>query len=285
MTFVLVMAIGGIAFLHVPDSLYGQRPDSTGFYHPLNQTTPPGVAGYWSGARGLAGPGAFQLFRIELPGGGQVTLHGSAEQKSLSLNAPAQIGMGVGHIYRFGVREMPDFAGIELFPSLEIIDQLHPPRGEETKFPVPVQITHEEIELVLAGRFITKVIFLENPRTALGRAFPDSLPVLTIPPDRNLVTVADRLGRPLAILRMGGRLPDAHTADPNFFGSGGPIAIPMQAQLPRRNDRIFPASLRREQAAASRLSKTPGLVSSNQPREYPGDQVVKFGSSPGNTQE
>jgi hypothetical protein len=223
------MLVSGITFLNVPGPLHGQRPDSTGFYHPLSQTTPPGVAGYWSGARGLAGPGAFQLFRIELPGGGQVTLHGHAEQQRVSLSAPAQISMEVGHTYRFRIREMPDFAGIELFPSLEIIDRLHPPRGEETKFPVPVQITLEEIELVLAGRFVTKVIFLENPKTALGRAVPSSLPVLTIPPDRNLVTAADRLGRPLAILRMGGRLPDAHTADPNFFGGGGPIMIPSQA--------------------------------------------------------
>ena len=88
-----------------------------------------------------------------------------------------------------------------------MIDRLYPPLGQERRFPIPVDITKEELELALSGRFVTRVIYLEDPQHALPVAEqPDEQTYFQIPPGDNPLDVADRLGRPMAILRLGGSL-------------------------------------------------------------------------------
>ena len=202
-----------------------QRPQTGGVYQPMHQNMPPGMAGYWAGALGKATPGYFQPIRVELPSRGSVTVYRSSGSEPQSLSAPALIGVGVGYTYRLRIADMPEFPGVELFPSLEILDQLHPPAGKATEFPVPVQILQDEIKFVLSGRMVTKVIYLEQPNLAQPQEQPNPMPVLTLPANRNLIAEADRIGRPMLILRLGGRLPDPRQPDPIFFGPGAPIKI------------------------------------------------------------
>jgi hypothetical protein len=202
-----------------------QLPQARGVYQPMHQNMPPGMAGYWAGALGKATPGYFQPIRLELPSRGSVTVYRGPGREAQSMSAPALIGVGVGYIYRLRIANMPEFPGIELFPSLEILDQLHPPAGKAAEFPVPVQILQDEIEFVLSGRMVTKVIYLEQPNLAQPREQPNPMPVLTLPANRNLIAEADRIGRPMLILRIGGRLPDARQPDPIFFGPGAPIKL------------------------------------------------------------
>lgn len=202
-----------------------QLPRAGNFYHPMHQNMPPGMAGYWAGALGKATPGYFQPIRVELPSRGSVTVYRSPGTEPQSLSAPALIGVGVGYTYRLRIADMPEFPGVELFPTIEILDQLHPPAGQAAEFPVPVQILRDEIEFVISGRMVTKVIYLEQPNLAMPQAQPNSMPVLSLPANRNLIAHADLLGRPMLILRIGGRLPDARKPDPSFFGPGAPIKI------------------------------------------------------------
>ena len=88
-----------------------------------------------------------------------------------------------------------------------------------------MQILQDEIEFVLSGRMVTKVIYLEQPNLAQPQNQPNPMPVLTLPANRNLIAAADRIGRPMLILRLGGRLPDTRQPDPIFFGPGAPIKI------------------------------------------------------------
>lgn len=206
-----------------------------GVYQPLSQATPPGVAARWAGIQGKARGRSFQPVRIHLPSRGNVTLYAGSPQRAVLLPAPAQAGVMVGGVYRLKLSRMPEFPGIELYPSIEIIDRLHPPAGMAERFPVPVEFTEEEIDLVLSGRMVTKVIYLEQPQLAGEEELTHPMRVRTISPRRNLLTAADRLGRPLVIIRLGGRLPDIHGRDTGFYGNGGPITLPKTKTLKREN--------------------------------------------------
>jgi hypothetical protein len=204
-----------------------QPPQAGDFYQPMHQNMPPGMAGNWAAALGKATPGYLQPIRVELPSRGSVTVYSVPGSKPQSLSAPAMIGFGVGYTYRLRIADMPEFPGVELYPSVEMLDQLHPPAGKAAEFPVPIQILRDEIEFVLAGRMVTKVIYLEQPNLAQPQAQPNS--VLILPASRNLIAQADRIGRPMLILRIGGRLPDPRQPDPTFFGLGAPVRILTQA--------------------------------------------------------
>ena len=53
---------------------------------------------------------------------------------------------------------------------------------------------------------------------------------VTLPPNINLLAEADRAGRPMLILRIGGRVPGIYSSDPAFFGTGGPIAASVPSE-------------------------------------------------------
>lgn len=192
------------------------------FYHPLNQRTPPGVAGQWAGMSGQAQPGYIQPMKVTLPTKGTVTFYAGGPAQAIPKASPASIGFAVGYVYRMKISDMPEFPGVELYPSLELIDRLHPPAGLAEQYPVPVSFTEEDIELVLSGRMVTKVIYLERPQTAVPSQF-ENQPTQSISSRKNLIAEADLLGRPMLILRIGGRLPSPQGQDPAFFGSGAPV--------------------------------------------------------------
>jgi hypothetical protein len=208
-----------------------QPPRTVGpWYQPLDQRTPPGVAAYWTAFQGKATPGWFQPVRFELPTGGNVTLFNASPDQPFELAAPARAGLLVGHLYRLKIADMPEFPGIELYPTIEVLDRLHPPPGREADFPVPVPFTRDEIERALTGGLVTKVVYVEQPQLASARdAVGVMLPVETVPSHLNLLSVADQRGRPLLIVRLGGRIPDVRTPDPTFWGTGAPVQVNLPA--------------------------------------------------------
>lgn len=194
-------------------------------YVPLNQNTPPGVAGQWAALAGKAAGNYFQPVQVVLPGGGQVTFHGAAGQAPSTLPAPGQAGLLVGRLYRIKISDMPRFPGVELYPSIELLDRLHPPRGQAAEFPVPVTFNAQEIELALDGRMVTKVVYLEQPQLANPIKVDALVPVDILRPKDNPLAAADLLGRPMAIVRLGGRVPVLNGDNGDFFGHGAPIQI------------------------------------------------------------
>src|SRR5262249_16834111 len=128
-------------------------------------------------------------------------------------------------VYRFRVMNIPQRPGEEVFPTIEIINRLYPPIGEELKFPVPIELTQEDLQLALDGKFITRVIYLEEPRAAYARQEDPKTPYPAGPsPREDLLLMAARLGRPMAILRIGGRLPDnLESPDAEFLCHSPPL--------------------------------------------------------------
>lgn len=192
-------------------------------FQPLDQNVPPGVAGHWAGALGRATPLYLQPVRVHLPSKGSVTFYDVTTKKSHSKTSPALSRMGVGFTFRFKVSDMPEFPGVTLYPSVELIDRLHPPAGKADEFPIPLHLTEEEIRLASDGRMVTKVVYLEQPQLAIPSS--DLLPTTTLAPEANLITEADRRGRPMAIIRIGSRVP-SETDLWQFVGRGGPIQVP-----------------------------------------------------------
>jgi len=175
---------------------------------------------------GKATAGYFQPIRVALPSRGKVAVYNGQGLQPSETAAPGQFGVAVGYTYRLRISHMPEFPGVELYPTVEVLDRLHPPPGKAEDFPITVEFTFEEIQFALSHRLVTKVVYLEQPQLAAPVDLQTALSVLTLPADRNLLAEADRLGRPLVIIRLGGRLPDAFRNDTAFFGLGAPISVP-----------------------------------------------------------
>ncbi len=205
-------------------ALAQQYPAVDGRQFPLNQSSPPGTAAQWALNAGRVAPNTFQPIRVSLPEEGKVTFFESWD-RPVELAAPAQASLIVGRIYRLKISGLQDFPGVEFYPSIELIDRLHPPVGREEDFPVDFEFTTDELEWAAAGRLVTKVIYLEQPDRIPTALLDHSPRITTIEPSKNVLAEADSLGRPMAIVRLGGRTPDPHRPDPTFFGQGGPVRL------------------------------------------------------------
>ena len=130
--------------------------------------------------------------------------------------------------------DVPELPGETLFPSVELVDRLHPPLGLASAFPLPISVTRREAELAAEGVLVTKVVYLEDPLTAPITDFVGPLRRTDLPPNADALTDADARGRVIAIVRLGGRTPEGGAIEPAFYGTGGPVlpAPPADANLP-----------------------------------------------------
>ena len=208
-----------------PQELCGAPPRQNRVYHPLNQRTPPGVAAYWNTINSQPVPGYYQPILVQLPSTGKVRFFTNDTKSDQTLAAPTAVGVATGHSYRLQISNMPEFPGIELFPSLEILDRLHPPARLANRFPIPVRFLEEEIDAALRGQMVTKVVYLEQPQraSAMDLRSPDA--VVTLANNENVLAEADHLGRPLVIIRLGARQPSPHRSNARFMGRSGPLRI------------------------------------------------------------
>ena len=91
-----------------------------------------------------------------------------------------------------------------------MVGHLHRPEGiDPGKYPIRVIFTFDDIDAVLnQARLVTKVIYLEDPTRRLLFHLPkDQIPVVSLNPTEQPLRVAAALGRPMAIVRIGGRRP------------------------------------------------------------------------------
>lgn len=196
-----------------------------GRYVPLDQNAPVGRVGLWVGQFGKGLAGVLQPVQIGLPTKGKVTVYNGGRETGIDLGSPAQFSVGVGFVYRLRIADMPEFPGIELYPTIEMIDRLHPPPGRSQDFPIPVRFSAEEIESALDGRLVTKVVYLEQPQLAVTGDLTQAMLSRFLPPDRNLLIEADRSGRPMILVRLGGRTPDDSQPDAEFFERPAPFRL------------------------------------------------------------
>ncbi|MBM81360.1 MAG: hypothetical protein CMJ78_12325 [Planctomycetaceae bacterium] len=206
-----------------------QIPPTNSAYEPLSQNQPPGMAALWARRLGRNQPTYYQPVKVQLPSTGTVTFFQGDVNRTASVNSGESAGLMVGQSYRFKISNMPEFPGVELYPSIEIIDRLHPPAGQKYQFPIPLFITIEELELAITGRLVTRVVYLEQPELAAPTDAQSPDEIRTLMPADNLLKQADIVGRPLLIMRLGSRSPSIIGGDRDFFGSMPRVEIPQKA--------------------------------------------------------
>lgn len=167
---------------------------------------PPGAIGKQRLLRGGPLYGYTQPVELRTPSGISVASigpYGESSQRSERL----KVGLLAGEVYRFRVDAEVHGRGVVVYPTVEIIDRTYPPCGRENEFPLPIELTSEDITLAAQGAFVTRVIYVEDPKTALpvsetkigGQQWFEARP------GEDPLVLAEGLGRPVAILRIGAR--------------------------------------------------------------------------------
>ncbi|MEX2112629.1 MAG: hypothetical protein WD845_05550 [Pirellulales bacterium] len=191
----------------------------------------PGAIGNQQLQRGGPLPGYFQPVEVSGPEG-LVVETAESGQFSDPQAGPVRFGLLIGAVYRLRVTGIPLQEGLEVYPTIEVIDRLYPPMGMEFKFPIPIELTQEELEMALDGKFVTRVIYLEDPEAAVPAAQePNDQPYFDVREGESPIDLADGLGRPMAILRMGGRLPDSQAGPDAAFMYGCPPLLRWRPRL------------------------------------------------------
>ena len=231
---VLLTLLGAALAASTPGTGFAQS-----FAGPRNVRMSPPLADTPAGAVGrravLLDPArrGFQTVAVSAAGGGKVEVYGVPFAPAIPLPAAANVDgstggarvrLCVGRTYRMRLTDVPGLpVGTALFPSVELIDRLHPPEGLADAFPLPVSVTRREAELAAAGVLITKAIYLEDPDLAPVTAYDPPLRRTDLPPSADPLAEGDLRGRVVAIVRLGGRAPDPTNPEPAFYGTGGPV--------------------------------------------------------------
>ncbi len=219
------LALTALALVALTGLTSVQAQERTGKYYPLDHRKPVGEAGRW---QVIAQPGIqhyVQPVQIKLPSTGEISFY-QGGSPSAAQEAPAQAGMQVGYAYRVKIANIPEHPGLEIYPTIELLGRLHPPMELKDQYPVPVEITEEEIEAVMNDQMVTKVIYLEQPQLANPTHQVDGrMHIESLDTEVNLLEAADQRGRPIAILRIGGRIPDPQSHEDEFY-SASPITLP-----------------------------------------------------------
>jgi hypothetical protein len=128
------------------------------------------------------------------------------------------VGLNIGPVYRLSVDGLTNYPEVEIFPTVELIDRLYPPPHLAIRYPIPIELTEDELELAARGAFVTRVIYVEDPHQALpvSQRRSSDQPWMEAPRGEDPLVTADRFGRPVAILRIGGRVPSG--SDGNICG-------------------------------------------------------------------
>ena len=143
---------------------------------------------------------------------------------------PARAAFLVGPVYRFRIANIPSEPGAELFPTLEVIDRTYPPSEREHRFPIIVDIDQADIDAALRGDLVTRVIYLEDSTNAEPVSYAGGPQrVFDINIGEDSLRTADYYGRPLAILRIGSRVPDVTEGpEAEHFVFGSPPWLPIK---------------------------------------------------------
>ncbi|MEX0824746.1 MAG: hypothetical protein WD119_01190, partial [Pirellulaceae bacterium] len=132
------------------------------------------------------------------------SISGSGMFDSEPLVVPARQNFPQGGLYRLKLTNIPGREGVELYPTLELA-VANPRTGAYLAHnAIPVQFTAEDLDQVLTGNFVTKVIYLPDPDfQGPALAGIDTLVSTRLDPGVDPIVEADRRGSILAIIRLG----------------------------------------------------------------------------------
>ncbi|MCE9605747.1 MAG: hypothetical protein K8U03_12705 [Planctomycetia bacterium] len=205
-------------------------------HYQFQTQNPPGAVAAARLQRGGPVVGYFQPVEMTGPKGVLISL---ADQGGWTEPTEGAVfaGMQIGTPYRIKLSNLPEqFRNLECYPTIEIIDRTYAPVGMERRFPIPVIFNEDDLRLATDGLLVTRVVYIEDPKQALpGTQQPGEQLWHDAGAKANPLEVADRLGRPVAIVRLGGRTPDESAGPDMHFIYGCPkwlriVPLPALAQ-------------------------------------------------------
>jgi uncharacterized repeat protein (TIGR01451 family) len=146
-------------------------------------------------------------------------------------DAAAVVGLRPGYVYRFELTNLPYAPGKAIYPEVEVRGTLVPRAGMRyMNYPLPITLSQNDIDKVLKGVVITKVIYLEDPDKALPTQVDRDAPV-EMPDGTESAAVKAALdnGRLMAIVRVGNRKPTEEQL--RSFAIYGTILLPGEKVL------------------------------------------------------
>ncbi|MGD9644081.1 MAG: hypothetical protein AB7U73_00105 [Pirellulales bacterium] len=193
-----------LIWLAAPSALRAQQ---SGMHYRHRADWPPGAIGSEQLRRGGPLPGYFQPVEIRAPQGALVSAaaEGGFDEPT---PAPRHFGLLIAPVYRFQVTRIPLHPGAEVYPTIELVNRTYAPTGVEKRFPIVIELDQDDLELALQGKFVTKVVYLEDPDKAIPASAAAGAPLtFDARPSDDPLEMADAIGKPMAIVRLGGRLP------------------------------------------------------------------------------
>jgi hypothetical protein len=122
------------------------------------------------------------------------------------LVAPARSNFPQGALYRLKLTNLPGRPGVELYPTIEVAPVVARTEAYLAHNAIPVQFTEEDLDQVLSGNFVTKVIFLPDPEfQELAVAGVQELVSTRLDPGQDPIVEADRQGAIMTIIRIGNK--------------------------------------------------------------------------------
>jgi hypothetical protein len=182
---------------------------------PGGMISPAMMGGGMDGGAGAGGAGGrrfpnvrSQVFFVE-PADMQIgwqTTAGGAERVYLpaQLSVPARYNFLQGYIYRLKISNITGRPNLTLYPSIEIAPSTLATDAYLTHNPIPCVFTEEDFDQVTAGNFVTKVIYLPDPKyQELAISGVETLVSTRLEPGVDPILEADRRGTILMIIRVG----------------------------------------------------------------------------------
>lgn len=120
------------------------------------------------------------------------------------LEVPARYNFAQARIYRLKLTEIPNRPGMEVYPTLEVYPGNVKIDAYLSHNAIPIELTDEDFDQVQAGNYVTKVIYLPDPKfQELAIAGVETLVSTRLDPGVDPVQEAHRRGSILAVIRVG----------------------------------------------------------------------------------
>ena len=151
---------------------------------------------------------------------------GIGRYDSSPLIVPGRQNFAQGGIFRLKLTNLEGRPGMELYPTLEIGKATPRTSAYLAHAAIPIQFGQEDFDQVAAANFVTKVIYVPDPRfQELALAGVDTLVSTRLDPGVDPIAEADRRGSILAIVRLGNKDLEVPGVDPavaaGFLSGGG----------------------------------------------------------------
>ncbi len=141
-------------------------------------------------------------------------------------STPFRYNFMQGYIYRLKLADVSGRPTLTLYPTIEVAPSTPATDAYLTHNQIPVQFTAEDLDQVEGGNFVTKVIYLPDPRyQELAVANVETLVSTRLEPGVDPILEADKRGTILMIVRLGGI-----NLEMDVVGSPIPSDAPMVGQ-------------------------------------------------------